>query len=336
MDFKKSIIVDEANLFELDKEQLKHIYKDEFKKHYTYNISEKQIFFAIKQDDQYSKENQEKRYYSDFKHFTKYFSSGFTGGNETLHEINELRDMLKQSVNLRKELEEITGIITKNDYMDLNEQISPDFLNSCKLLQPKLNKKNEAYKSEFTFYSELKNPVNPESIGPCFSYDAKKTKNDLKQTYNDIKSKLKETYLREEHFNDYAKNYFTNKKEGKDFKKLPSSPIHSPKSSPKMNKSKNFVYTNVNTYIEYIESMFIDRESKTYFKIDHFMGMYPDKRKKCVHESELFDNIYKFFYPSKINIFFSTLYSNNDLFKFIYDNFSQKKINQENHVNIFN
>jgi hypothetical protein len=285
----------DAHMYEIDKTKLKNVYNFDKKIKKEYKIVEKKLIFSA--DNNANKEN---KYYSNYKYFREYLRNGFES-DDLGDEISEISELLKYSKNLREELEKIYEInIDKNyesnnvNYNSNNKTSFNKFIKMCKLLTPKdKNSEDDDNNRNFKFYSELNKPSD------IFSFTV--NENGLNNNLLNSKKLLTEGFNQEEFLHNFAKNY--NKK---------NSDILKPEIKRKLPN-------------EYINSIFRSRDNEAFINIDAFMSTYGPTQKANLSEKDLFENIYSMLSKSKHINFLSFLYSKNDLFKFIYDDFVIRK-----------
>jgi hypothetical protein len=336
----KNAIQPDAHLYEIDKEKLKTIYDVPKKRKFQYEIVERKIIFANDnkglQSSIHSKEEIEKNYFSNYKFFREYLTTGFES-EETKTEISEIKNLIENSKTIRENLMKHLNLgkettdVSSNNYESRGSRKSSGilqkskFLNNfakmCKLLTIKNKETQPENSSVFKLYSELDNPSD------IYSFSV--NENFLSNKFLNFKKKLTQSYYKEEFFTNFAKNYHPSSSGDINLKSSISSKNLTENLSPEIR---------VKIPVDYIDSIFRPRESEAFFNIDSFMSNYGTSHKAHLNEKDLYENVYGILSKCNHANFLSFLYSKNDLFKFIYDEFAKRKGNFDQdtlqHVNL--
>lgn len=311
----KNAINLDAHMYEINKEKLKQVYNIPTKSKKEYEIIEKKVIYAKDEKKVFlSREEMERNYFSNYKYFRDYLITGFES-EETKGELQEIKQLIENSKTLRENLmkhfdiqmEEGGGnqeqennsshsgagsLMMKNKFLN-------NFAKMCKLLKFKENSDKTENTSVFKLYSELNNPSDVYS----FSIN----ENFLTNKLLNFKKKLTESYYKEEFFCNFAKNYFN--------------------SSGNNTTSDNIPQEIRQKFpVDYIDSIFRPRENEVFYKIDSFMSIYGITQKANLYEKDLYENIYGILSKCNYANFMSYLYSKNNLFKYIYDEFALKRV----------
>ena len=194
----------------------------------------------------------------------------------------------------------------KNKQNNINNNLLiDDFLKKCKLLKIKENIDIEQnLKTNFQIFSNLDKPSDEFSANSL-------NFNKLNINYFKQKQKLLKCFNRE-HF---MINYINKIKDGL-IKITPD----------------NLKFNIIDKYSsESLDALYDNRDSAYYFPIDSFFSKFnitPYKVKD--EEKDLYKQIYSILSKNNYFHFLSFLYTKNDLFKFIYDEFSNKNFIYEN------
>lgn len=316
--FKEKTIVD----YEIDKKKLKHFYCMKDRKKNPYTIIQKKILFS-KENCINSKDK--RKQYSDYLTFRYLTTSGYEK-EEMKNEIASGLTMLKYSQSLRKEL--MTTLNIQKLLISLNTSSEPNTIqqsntnSNIKLIQSKLKKaintvkitdevfkkchllkyksqqdNIDLYKTEFKLYCHLEQQ--------CFESSMTQISK-LNLHFFNQKEKILRAYNREKVLLDYIKQC-----NDEDKVKI---------TVDNMNQEIKDQFS-----MEIIYSIYHPRENGFYYKYDSFMEYYtitPAKVKN--NERDLYDHIYSILFKCNYSNFLSFLYSKNNLFKFIYNEFSDK------------
>ena len=177
-----------------------------------------------------------------------------------------------------------------------------DFIRKCKMLRKKREEDDNNEKAKaFTIFSDLNIPSNKfEAIDSYLG-----NKNKLNNKYFLQKQSLIRCFNREErfiHYNHLIKESY--------IKEAPDS----------LNIKTKDKYSS-----KYFDIMFSPREELHYKKIDKFFSQYDITSLKLKdEEAEFYGKIYGILCKNNYMKFLSYLYSKNDIFKFIYDEFADK------------
>jgi hypothetical protein len=289
--FKNQLNLD-AHMYEIDKSKLKDVYNITERIKKQYNIVEKKLIYAVEEGSTTVDVN--KKYFSSYKFFREYLSTGFES-NDIYSEIKETKELLKHSKSIRENLEKLLGPADGEGNQEGRKTYLSKFIKMCKLLTPKDEKKEDKQAKVFKIYSELDKPSDV--------YSFALNEGSLNNQMVNSKRLLTEGYNMEEYLDGFAKNYN---------KANPAEQI--------MPESKKGVSN------EYINSIFRARDSEAFYNIDSFMSTYGISQKVNLHEKDLYENIYTILSKCKYMNFLSFLYSKNDVFKFVYDDFVLRKV----------
>lgn len=312
---KEKTVVD----YEIDKKKLEHFYGIKTTKQYPYTIIEKKILFS-KEASIHSIDK--RKQYSNYATFRDLTTSEYDK-EEMKKEIVSGISLMKYSQSLRKELlttlniqKLLNSANTSSEHDTIQQssgnsklierkwkkaintvRITDELLKKCRLLKIKSQQEDiEPHKTEFKLYCKLENQSYESSINHFSKLNL--------QFYNQ-KEKLLRAYNREKVLIDYIKHC------KEDILKTSVEDINQ---EIKDQFSREIIY-----------SIYHPRETGFYFKYDSFMENYnitPAKVKK--NERDLYDHIYAILSKCNYVNFLSFLYSKNSLFKFIYDEFSDK------------
>jgi hypothetical protein len=219
----------------------------------------------------------------------RYFREYLSNGfdsHDITDEIKDIKELLKYSKSLRENL----GKYYELENEDKKTYFSK-FIKMCKLLTLKDEKAEERNTTGFKIYSELEKPSD--------IYSFTLNENALNNHLINTKRLLTEGYNNEIQLHNFAKNY---------------------KSSSGVLEVKKSLQN------EYINSIFRSRDDEAFCNIDSFMSTYGISQRVNLHEKDLYENIYTILSRCKYMNFLSFLYSKNDIFKFVYDDFVLRKI----------
>ena len=330
MDTKEKSII-EAQKYEIDKKQIYDFYGIKPKKERIYNVIKKQIAFG--KDSAFKNIDKNKKY-SNYCAFREYFQKAYDI-EDIKADIEEVKLLVNFSENTRDEFYRFfhfdradyinngegqtptqIGIGMKGDAIyspknsdesrkrPINDKILSvnDFIRKCKMMRRKREEDENTDKTKmFKMYSDLNIPSNKFAAMDNFYSN----KNKLNNKYYLEKESLIKCFNREErfiHFNHLIKESY--------IKEAPDS------LNPKT-KDKYSSY--------YFDLMFDKREESYYEQIDHFFSKYNITSFKLKdEEADFYGKIYGILCKNNYMKFLSYLYSKNDLFKFIYDEFSDK------------
>jgi len=343
---KNTITTFEPHLYELDQSKLSNLEilgKKKF--HREYNVIQRKIIFCTKFDKSYnlsySKKSSEdsyfdleKNYYSNYKFFRDFLSSNFES-KEIKNELFNIKSILDNSKKLREEIEKF---INKNSNEDVdfflekgakeeniikktkfNNNVDTNFNQSNNLLKSsnknEINKQNKILQNFklfkikddqgdthqedfFRFYSELDNPVDTNAII--------QNDNISNNKFLNFHKKLLKFYYTEQFFTEFASEYNKNSKGTQSI--APEIRMRMP--------------------VEFIDNIFKPRGKDAYANLDAFMVKYDREHKASLREKDLLENIYGILSKCDNSNFLSFLYSKNDDFKYIYDNFAKSNTNK--------
>ena len=215
------------------------------------------------------------------------------------------KDNTNKFINIRTKQGQNINSIKNNEALPYN-----DFLRKCIMLRRKReDEDNKEKQKSFTIYSD---------------FDVKSTKfdainflvnkNKLSEKYYQQKQKLIKCYNREERFVNFNKL-------------IKQSVIQEAPDSLKENTKDKYSSN-------YFDSIYDKREETFYKKIDNFFAKYEITNYKLKNEeSDFYGKIYGILCKNNYLKFLSFLYSKNDIFKYIYDQFSDKDaINMESSI----
>ena len=158
---------------------------------------------------------------------------------------------------------------------------------------------------EFTLLSEIKTPSDVFSLSI--------NENFLNSKLINFKKKLYKSHYKEEFLSNYCNQHVKVKNSNNI---INNSMTENFKLSPEIREKFP---------VEYIDFLFKNRESELFGNLDSFMSIYRTK-KLTNNEKDLYENIYGILSKSNYINFMSFLYSKNEVFKFIYDEFTTKKL----------
>jgi len=330
-----AVLNKDAHLYEIDKEKLRRIYNITEKKKREYKVYERKIIYANTERSLIiDKYEMEKSYFSNYKFFRDYLLSGYESDDIKI-ELNEIRNILKTSKNLRENIQSQykLGLI---DETNLEHEDKPaddkktgnksdvekrkaaqgktkflatkriqkpgvieNFAKMCRLFTIKPPEEKREMKPVFKLFSELNTPTD--------AFSQTMNENHLKNKFLYYKKKLTKSYYLEEFMFEFAKNYYPSTKENQ-------GPIV--ETLPKEIRQK--------FPIESLESTFRQRGNDAFHPIETFMTKYGISQKSHLYEKDLYENIYDILSKCNYANFLSFLYSKNDLFKYLYNEFTIK------------
>ena len=308
----------DAQKYEIDEKQIYDFYKIIPKQEPAYNVIKKQVAFG--KDISFKQIDKNKKFsnYSTFRELlqkeidiediksdieeakllmnlsenTRYkFYSYFRLDRADFIKTNETNNKF---INIRKSPEKKNTV--NNEVIPLN-----DFLRKCIMLRRKREEDDNQEKPKtFTIFSDL----NIQST----KFDAMNflvNKNKLSEKYYQQKQKLIRCYNREDQFINYNKL-------------IKQSAIQ--ETPDTINKNIKDKYSS-----KYFDYIYDKREESHYEKIDKFFSKYEITNYKLKNEeSDFYGKIYGILCKNNYLKFLSFLYSKNEIFKFIYDLFSDK------------
>ena len=308
----------DAQKYEIDEKQIYDFYKIIPKQEPAYNVIKKQVAFG--KDISFKQIDKNKKFsnYSTFRELlqkeidiediksdieeakllmnlsenTRYkFYSYFRLDRADFIKTNETNNKF---INIRKSPEKKNTV--NNEVIPLN-----DFLRKCIMLRRKREEDDNQEKPKtFTIFSDL----NIQST----KFDAMNflvNKNKLSEKYYQQKQKLIRCYNREDQFINYNKL-------------IKQSVIQ--ETPDTINKNIKDKYSS-----KYFDYIYDKREESHYEKIDKFFSKYEITNYKLKNEeSDFYGKIYGILCKNNYLKFLSFLYSKNEIFKFIYDLFSDK------------
>ena len=309
-----------AKNFEIDKEILNEIYQKHEKTKFVYNIVEKKTIFDKEFTKTYPKLNKSENYYSNYQSFRDFLSTGFTY-DYTLNEIDKLKNLLKFSYDLREniskkfglshEIGEFNSILLNEKNIDKNQLTSifnnylnaKNFVKICKLLKTK-EKPDLKIDNNYLFrlFSSYEKETDIFSLPPYENF--------MKIKYNKQKKKLNKLFLIE---NNFIKSVA-------DFKNK----FHKGNKNSKKIFDDSMINFKGNLKVPYIQSFFHGRDDDYFKQIDNFINIYKENTNLKRKEKELFSSLYEILSkcnPNCVN-FLQYLYSNSNIFKYIYDIFT--------------
>ena len=331
-----AVLNKDAHLYEIDKEKLRKIYNITEKKKKEYKVYERKIIYANTERSMIINKNEmERSYFSNYKFFRDYLLSGYESDDIKI-ELSEIRNIIKASKNLRENIQSQykLGIIDETNLE--NEDKSADdkksgnksdvekrkatqakikfcagkkqqkagvienFAKMCRLFTIKPAEEKRDMKPVFKLFSELNTPTD--------AFSQTMNENHLNNKFHYYKKKLTKSYYLEEFMFEFAKNYYPSTKENQG---TIIEPIH------KEIRQK--------FPIESLESTFRQRGNDAFHPIETFMTKYGISQKSHLYERDLYENIYDILSKCNYANFLSFLYSKNDLFKYLYNEFTIKK-----------
>ena len=308
----------DAQKYEIDEKQIYDFYKIIPKQEPAYNVIKKQVAFGKDISFKHIDKNKKYSNYSTFRELlqkeidiediksdieetkllmnlsenTRYkFYSYFRLDRADFIKTNETNNKF---INIRKSPEKKNSV--NNEVIPMN-----DFLRKCIMLRRKREEDDNQEKPKiFTIFSDL----NIQST----KFDAMNflvNKNKLSEKYYQQKQKLIRCYNREDQFINYNKL-------------IKQSVIQETPDS--INKNTKDKYSS-----KYFDYIYDKREESHYEKIDKFFSKYEITNYKLKNEeSDFYGKIYGILCKNNYLKFLSYLYSKNEIFKFIYDLFSDK------------
>ena len=310
----------DAQKYEIDEKQIYDFYKIIPKEEPVYNVIKKQIAFG--KDIAFQQKDKNKKF-SNYNIFRDYMQKELDI-EDIKSDIEQVKLLLNKSENTRYKfysyfkLDRADHIKSKdniNKFINIrtkqgqnintikNNEALPynDFLRKCIMLRRKReDEDNKEKQKSFTIYSD---------------FDVKSTKfdainflvnkNKLSEKYYQQKQKLIKCYNREERFINFNKL-------------IKQSVIQETPDSLKENTKDKYSSN-------YFDSIYDKREETFYKKIDNFFAKYEITNYKLKNEeSDFYGKIYGILCKNNYLKFLSFLYSKNDIFKYIYDQFSDK------------
>ncbi len=361
---KNTLNIFEPHLYELDQTKLSNIEifgKKKFNR--EYDIIQRKIIFSTNFDIQNNTKNSfinepkpeiEKKYYSNYKFFRDYLYSNFEC-NEIKSELNEIKFLLENTKKIREDIDKYLSLNSKDDsdffvdkskkdennlnnentslnsnlnklsntninktiktkensnnnFFNLNLMINNnennnnnnliDILQNFKLLKIKENHEETKQEDFFRFYSELDNKVDSNAI--------LLNDNIAQNKFFSFHKKLSKFYHTERFFVEFASEY------------------------NKPPKGNNSIAPEIRMRmpVDYIDSIFKVKGKDTFANLDAFMVKYDREHKANSREKDLLENIYGILSKCDSSNFLSFLYSKNQDFKYIYDDFAKSNINK--------
>ena len=300
----------DTHKYEIDSEKLKKVYNFNSKLDLQYEIINQKLIFSKEKQNlgALNKSEIENHYYSNYKFFREYLSTGFQG-EEIKEEIHEIKKLIEYSKKLKESSEKYLNKDKESNSPSRastgKQSYFKNFIDICKLFAVKKEKENTIKKSqEFTLFTELKIPSDVFSLST--------NENFLNHKLLNYKKKIHKSYYKEEFLSNYSNQHKVNKNNTL----ISNSGLaESFKLSPEIKEKFP---------IEYIDSMFKNRESELFCNLDSFMSLY--KTQKITNKDrDLYENIYGILSKSNYINFMSFLYSKNELFKYIFDEFTSKR-----------
>ena len=320
---EKSII--EAQKYEIDKKQIYDFYGKKPKEERVYNVIKKQIAFG--KDTSFEKIDKNKKY-SNYLVFRENLQKELDI-EDIKSEMEQVKLLINLSENTRDEFYHFfhfdradyinNGEIPTHTQMGIGMKGDPifttknsdenrqplsvkDFLRKCTMLRRKREEKdnNDTTKS-FKVYSDLNIPSNKYAAMDCL-YSKKKK---LNEKFFNQKELLIRCFNREERFTNFNKLIKDSYKT-----EVPDT----------LNSKTKDKYSS-----KYFNLMFDKRDESHYESIDHFFSKYNITSFKLKdEEADFYGKIYGILCKNNYMKFLSFLYSKNDIFKYIYDDFSIK------------
>ena len=319
-DIKEKSIV-EAQKYEIDKKQIYDFYGIIPKKERIYKVIKKQIAFG--KENFFSKiKIEHSKQYSNYLVFREIFQKEIDN-NEIKYEMEEIKALINLSENTRDEFyryfhldradallygDTITPISTDNKSKSIKykkpEKITSvsDFIKKCKMLRRKRDGEDEEDKGlAFKVFSDLNIPSNKfEAMDSVIG-----RKNKLNIKYYQQKQKLLRCFNREERF----VNYSSLVKE-----------CYIKETPDLLKKNTKDKYSSL-----FFDVIYDKREEAHYETIDAFFSKYNICSFKLKEEEkDFYGKIYGILCKNNYMKFLSYLYTKNPLFKFIYDEFSDR------------
>ena len=113
----------DAHKYELDRSKLKSVYNFPEKIKRDYKVIEKKIIYATENNKlEVNKQDIEKSYYSSYKYFRNYLSTGFQY-EDIVSEIKEMKSILKDSKSLRDNIQKYLDINYEDNNIIIKEKI---------------------------------------------------------------------------------------------------------------------------------------------------------------------------------------------------------------------
>ena len=322
---EKSII--EAQKYEIDKNQINDFYGRKPKTERVYNVIKKQIAFG--KDTSFEKIDKNKKY-SNYLVFREIFQKEIDIEDIKL-EMDQVKLLINLSENTRDEFYHFfhfdrvdyisngdtqtrtqIGIGMKGDaiFTTKNSDESKDvvssvkdFIRKCTMLRRKREEDdNNKIAKSFKVYSDLNLQSN--------KYDAMDSLYSKKKKLNEKFYKQKESLIR----------CFNREERFINFNKLIKESYKEDTPPDSLNYKTKDKFSS-----RYFNLMFDKRDESHYEGIDHFFSKYNITSLKLKdEEAEFYGKIYGILCKNNYMKFLSYLYSKNDIFKYIYDDFSVK------------
>ena len=308
----------DAQKYEIDEKQIYDFYKIIPKQEKVYNVIKKQVAFG--RDIAFKTIDKNKKY-SNYIIFRDLMQKELDI-EDIKSDIEQAKSLMNLSENTRYKFYSYFRL-DRDDFIKTNEpshkfinikkkqdNLSPknnealpmnDFLRKCIMLRRKREEDDNKGKSKtFTIYSDL----NIKST----QFDAMNflaNKNKLSEKFYQQKQKLIRGYNREEQFINYNKL-------------IKQTAIQ--ETPDTLNKNIKDKYSS-----KYFDYIYDKREENHYEKIDKFFSSYKITNYKLKNEeSDFYGKIYGILCKNNYLKFLSYLYSKNEIFKYIYDQFSDK------------
>ena len=308
----------EPQQYEIDEKQIYDFYKIIPKKEPKYNVIKKQVAFC--KDIAFKKIDNNKKF-NNYCIFRDYMQKKIDI-DDIKSDIEQVKSLINQSENIRNKFYSYfhidrADIIKTNEYSKFinirkkkpennypinSEALSNnDFLRKCIMLKRKREEDDNKEKSKtFTLFSDLDIKSNKFN-----AVNFLVNKNKLSEKYYEQKKKLIRCFNREERFINFNKL-------------IKQSTIQeTPDILEKNTKDK---YSS-----NYFDLIYDKREESYYEKMDQFFAKYEITNYKLKNEdSDFYGKIYGILCKNNYLKFLSYLYSKNEIFKYIYDLFSDK------------
>ena len=325
--FPKEKYIFDAQKYEIDEKQIYDFYQIIPKQERVYNVIKKQVAYgkdiAFKQIDKNKK-------FSNYSIFRQYMQKE-VDIEDIKSDIEQAKLLMNLSENTRYKFysyfrldraDFIKTNETNNKFINIrkkpeknnliNDEVLPtnDFLRKCIMLRRKREEDDNLEKPKtFTIFSDL----NIQS-GKFEAMNFLVNKNKLSEKYYQQKQKLIRCYNREEQFINYNKL-------------IKQSVIQ--ETPDNINKNIKDKYSS-----KYFDYIYDKREESHYEDIDKFFSQHEITNYKLKNEeSDFYGKIYGILCKNNYLKFLSFLYSKNEIFKFIYDIFSDKEA-QNNDISL--
>ena len=315
---KKTLIKEktilEAQKYELDEDKIKLFYGIKDKPDKDYNMIAKNIIFSKENSISKIDNKLKLSHYQTFRQLLlsefnlEEMKEEYENANSLIIYSEQLRKYLNAHFNFSEDFQstpqieeskQISSSIFKPKKLKNVIQtvmFADDFLQKCKLLKLKQNEDtNQPIRSQFKLFSDLDKKTDTYYQNP----------RDLNIKFYNKKQKLLQCFNREHNLISYIS-------------KIRDGEIKlTPDSLPVATKDK--------FSSEFVDSLFDLRNESHFIKIDSFILSYIEKRLSISKEEKnLYLKIYSILCKNNYMNFLSFLYSKNSLFKFIYDEFSDK------------